>query len=244
MNIVNKKIPFSVSLVVPVFNCKKTVVSQLNICNKILKTICKNYEIVVSDDCSTDGTAKLLKVAFKDNRNFRLIFQKKNLGIGKNFKFLYISANKEYVMTFPADGDYEPYDIKKMLMFCAAKKGDLIIGKRIKKGGYTIYRKIVSRLFRLLPLLFFGIDTIDAGSIKLINRKIFAHPIVSESVFVEAEIIITARRKGYRVLSCPIFYGKPEKLSGVAGKFSLATDAFWDLIKFRLYGSGIETSQP
>jgi len=229
----NKKIPFSVSLVVPLYNCKKIAISQLDICNKILKTICGDYEIIVSDDCSTNGISELLKAKFKNNEKFRLVFQKKNLGIAGNFKYLYKSAKKDFVMTFSADGDYNPYDIQKMLMFCSKKNADIIIGKRIKKGGYTFYRKFISTFFRLLPLVFFGVDTIDAGSIKLIRKEILSH-LISESVFVEAEIIITAKRKGYRVLSCPIFYGKPEKVSGAAGKFSLALGAFVDLIKFRL----------
>jgi len=230
----NKKIPFSVSLVVPLYNCKKIAISQLNICNKILKTICEDYEIIVSDDCSTNGISGLLKEEFKNNVKFRLVFQKKNLGIAGNFQYLYKSAKKDFVMTFSADGDYNPHDIRKILMFCDRKKADLVIGRRVKKGGYTFYRKLISILFRLLPLLFFGVDTIDAGSIKLINRNILPSTIISESVFMEAEIIITAKIKGYKVFSYPVSYKKQEKISGAAGKFYLALDAFIDLIKFRL----------
>lgn len=232
----NEKLPFSVSLVVPSYNCEKIIVSQLNICNEILQTICSDYEIIVSDDCSTDRTQKVLKKTFGKNKKIRLNFQKKNLGIGRNFKFLYKSGTKEFVMLFAADGDYDPQDIRKMLLCCANAKADFVIGKRIKKGGYTFYRKVVSILFRLLPMVFFGVDTIDAGSIKVIRNDILSYPIISESVFMEAEIIIRAKRKGYKILSCPVSYGKPEKISGAAGKFSLATDAFWDLLKFWFSG--------
>jgi glycosyltransferase involved in cell wall biosynthesis len=229
----NKKLPFSVSLVVPVYNCKKKAIEQLNICNKILKNICGDYEIIVSDDCSTNGIAGLLEEKFKNNKAFRLIFQEKNLGIAGNFQYLYKSAKKDFVMTFSADGDYNPHDIQKILMFGNRKKADLVIGKRIKKGGYTFYRKFISTFFRLLPLVFFGVDTVDAGSIKLIKRDILPSTIISESVFMEAEIIITAKRKGYKIFSYPVFYKKPERVAGGAGKFSLAFDGFSDLLRLR-----------
>jgi glycosyltransferase involved in cell wall biosynthesis len=230
-----KKFTASISLIIPTYNNEETIVGQLRSCEKILESMYNDYEIIISDDLSKDKTVKLLKKSFYGNENFRLIFQKKNLGIGKNIKYLYKSAKKDYVILYSADGEWNPNDIKEMLLVRETQKADLVIGKRIKKEGYNFRRNIVSLFFRLLTLLFFYVDTVDAGSIKLVKREILSEPLLSESIFLEAEIIIKAKQNGYRVISLPVRYKKPEEMSGSAGKFSVIFHAFADLIKFRVF---------
>ena len=56
-----------------------------------------------------------------------------------------------------------------------------------------------SGTFNLLPLILFGVRTYDAGSIKLFRADVLAIPLISRSPFREAERIIRANRRGYRV---------------------------------------------
>lgn len=230
----HKKWP-SVSLVVPVYNNEKSIVSQLKHCNKLLGANASVYEIVIADDRSADQTAELLQKHFSTHKRFRIYNNKNNLGIAKNIFSLYKKARYEYVVFYSADGDWSPKDIKKLLDKAVRTGAAIVIGKRNKKRGYSFYRKIISYSYNLLPLILFGVNTIDAGSIKAIRRDIIkTTPLKAKSVFMDAEIIIRAKKRGYLITSCPVSYKKPRGTAGTAGNPSLILHSLADLLRLRM----------
>ena len=133
-NKVRKKAKLNIptSIVVPVYNGELTVIKQLKLCEKILNSFSKKYEIIIADDNSKDNTPSLLKKNFINNENFKSIFNKSNIGIARNIKKLYSMAKHEYICLYSADGDWNPYDIKKLVIHSYKNKSDIVIGKRIK----------------------------------------------------------------------------------------------------------------
>src|SRR5258706_528423 len=118
------------SLVIPLFNNEKTLVSQLMKCETIMKNMCKDYEIIVCDDKSTDSSSSLLKKYFSKNPKFKLLFHQKNQGIAKTIKSLYKKAKFTYIVLFSVDGDWNPKDIKRLLLYAEKNNADIVIGKR------------------------------------------------------------------------------------------------------------------
>jgi glycosyltransferase AglD len=224
----------NLSLVIPTYNDEKTIIKQVKVCEEIVKKLTASYEIIIADDKSTDNTPKLLKKYFSRKKNFKIITNKSNLGITKNVRQLYMSAKKDFVLFYSADGDWNPKDVGNLIKTQAKNNSDIVIGKRKKKIGYTSYRKLISTMHRLLPLVFFGVDTIDPGGIKLIRKKYVQVPLVSNSQLFEAEIIIRAKKKGARIDSYPVVYEKPYSGAGYGGAFKSATESFIDLLKLRL----------
>lgn len=221
------------SLIVPLYNNEQTIIQELIECQKILKKICQKYEIIVCDDKSTDSSAIILKKTFSKDKNFKLLFNIKNLGIAGNIRKLYKAAKYEYVVLFSADGEWNPKDIERMLRYIKSSNADIVIGKRSKEV-YSMYRKIISFFYNFLPIIFFNVHTEDAGSIKVIKKEVLDEtPVISTSVFSEAEIIIRAKKNGKIILSIPIsFKSKIGKKSG--GKISLAMKSLIDLFYLRL----------
>jgi hypothetical protein len=107
---------------------------------------------------------------------------------------------------------------------------DIIIAQRTDKH-YKVGRLIVSWLFNALPVVFFSTPTYDAGSVKLVRREVYDIPLISSGVFNEAERIIRARRRGFRVGVKPIehFPRRTGKASGA--KPRLVAQAMLDLVK-------------
>lgn len=223
----------TVSLVIPVYNNEKTLISQLKACEDVLKKNTDKFEIITSDDKSTDGSAKLLIENFGNNKNFLLVFNKNNLGIAKNIKKLYSLARHKYICLYSADGDWDPNDIKKLITHAHKNKLAIIIGKR-NKETYSSYRKIVSYFYNLLPRLIFGIDAIDAGSIKAFERSLYKSlPNFSSSVFFETEFIIRAIKRGKKIGYVPISFKKQKINKGFGGKISYVLSSLKDLIILR-----------
>jgi len=230
----NARFNIPVSLVVPVYSGELVVINQLKLCEKILSTFTKKYEILVADDNSMDNTSNLLKKNFIDKKNFKLIFNRTNIGIARNIKKLYSLAKYEYICLYSADGDWNPYDIKKLVIHSYKNNSDIVIGKRNKRV-YSPYRRVISFYYNFLPKLLFHVDTIDAGSIKVIRRELIYYiPTISKSVFFEAELIIKAKNKGYVISSIPIKFKRNRGKKRKGGKIKLVITSLIDLINLRL----------
>ncbi len=225
-----------ISLVIPLFNNEQTLVSQVTACLRILDNLAQKYEVLVCDDTSTDFSATLLKKHFARRSRVRLLFHGTNQGIAKTIYELYSKATKDYVLLYSVDGDWDPRDIGRLLTKLALTHADIVLGQR-DKSVYSFYRSVISHGYNTLTRLLFGVDTVDAGSIKLFKRSLFSRsPIASRSMFFEAEMIIRAVRSGANMAVVPVrFYKKP----GDGGRGALlpsVIESLRDAIRLRLTG--------
>lgn len=226
----------NVSLIIPLFNNAGTLSRQLVKCQTILSECCRKYEIIVCDDASNDTSRKLLQKYFKNRKEYRLIFHKKNMGISKTIRELYIKAKYEYILNYSVDGDWDPNDIKKLILIAHRERSDIVIGVRRTKV-YSPWRRCISYWYNFLPVLLFGVHTHDAGSIKIIRKQIFQRlRLQSSSVFFEAEIIIRAVKLGYRIQTCSIHHKRTKGDLGAGGTVSLVLRSFYDLLRLRIVG--------
>jgi len=223
----------SISLIIPTYNDEDTIIQQITACEKILKQYCPNFEIIIADDFSHDKTRKLIMKYFKKRKEYKIVLNKKNLGITENVRQLYFLAKKNFILFYSADGDWNPQDIKHLIQTLLRDNADIVIGKRKKKIGYTFYRHIISFFHKLLPLILFGVNTIDPGGIKIVKRKLAQIPLVSTSQFFEAEIIIRAKKTGCKISSYPVIYKKIHYGSGYGGGFYSAMLSLRDVLRLR-----------
>ena len=101
-----------VSIGMPVFNDKKYLKIALD---SILSQSYKNFELIISDDCSTDGSDEICKIFQQADRRIRYIRQKQNIGISKNMEFLLKEADGKYFM-WAGDDDVLDKDFIKSLI--------------------------------------------------------------------------------------------------------------------------------
>jgi glycosyltransferase involved in cell wall biosynthesis len=222
----------TVSVVVIARNEEHTIGDVIRETCALLPKISSRYEIVVNDDASADRTGEILEALKKHNNHIRVYHRKKPIGIAMGLEFLYTCARLDYVFILPGDGQYTVRDLPPMLDK-AVNGADIVVGKRIRKQ-YAADRMTVSYLFNALSWVLFGVDTIDAGSVKVYNRKIFnTFKLLSRGVYNEAERIVRATYAGHRVSSAPAHhYGRSGgKASGA--KPALIIEAVTDM--FRLW---------
>ncbi len=178
------------------------------------------HELVLVDDASTDTSPAILaefQARYPDT--VRVLRNATNAGIIATCDRLYASARGKLVFVNSSDGQWKCAEVLPML--AQSDQHDLVVGRRTHKR-YGTWRRIVSATFNVLPRLLFGVDTHDAGSIKLFRREILDIPLLSRSPFREAERIIRAQRLGYRIGSVDV-----EHLDRRGGQ---ASGARWRLI--------------
>lgn len=101
-----------VSIGMPVFNDKKFLVKSIE---SLLNQSYKNFELIISDDCSTDESTAICEGYAKSDNRIKLFRQSKNLGISRNMEFLLAHATGEYFMWAADDDIWHPDYIKTLL---------------------------------------------------------------------------------------------------------------------------------
>ena len=99
-----------VDILLAAYNGEKYLEEQIK---SILAQTYEDFQLIISDDCSTDNTVKIIK-KIKDKR-LKLFNQKKNLGFNKNFEFLCSKATSEFVMIADQDDVWMKDKVAKML---------------------------------------------------------------------------------------------------------------------------------
>ena len=85
---------FLISICIPVYNGKQYIDKCIDSC---LAQTYQNFELIICDDCSTDGTVDYIKSKFNGNEKIKLFQNSKNLGLVGNWNETLSHANGEYI---------------------------------------------------------------------------------------------------------------------------------------------------
>jgi glycosyltransferase involved in cell wall biosynthesis len=217
-----------VTFCLPAYNEEETIAQAVYEAEETLQRARVPGDILVVDDHSIDRTWEVLQRVQQDLPYVQLRRHNANQGIAATFNELYQWANRELVFLNSADGQYKMSVLLDMLPLM--DRYDLLVARR-KVKHYSLRRLLISWVYNVLPVLLFGIHTYDAGSIKLVRREIYDIPVISSGVFVEAERVIRASRRGYRIgfINVDFFPRKAGKASGA--RLALVVQSLVDLGK-------------
>lgn len=166
-------------------------------------------EVVVADDGSTDGTAKIARAAGA------LVFRHpKNMGKGRAVKTLLRYAEStacDVFVLLDGDGQHSPANIPDLVEPILSDDADLVIGsrylKRSSRKQTPSYRRVGQRALDLLTSLSLDTDLTDtqSGFRALSAESIDELQLESDGYQVESEMINVASRRGLQITEIPVF---------------------------------------
>ena len=112
-----------IDILLATYNGEKYLEAQLD---SILNQTYSNFRLLISDDCSSDNTQKILKEYEKKDNRIQLFFQEKNLGVMKNFEFLLENVKNDYYMFSDQDDIWKKEKIEKSLKKLLETNSDLV----------------------------------------------------------------------------------------------------------------------
>lgn len=219
----------SVSVCFPAYNEENTVGVVLENAYGLLKSWSIEFEMIVCDDASKDNTGLIIDRFSQGRPEVRIIHHKVNKGIRDTFEELNREAKKDYVFLNSTDGQWQTEILINMLPL--TNMWDVIIASR-KKKPYGVNRLFISGVFNMIPRIFFGVNTFDAGAVKLIKKEIIDRfPLISVSPFSEAERLIKARKAGYTISEYPVEVEWRKTGKSTAIRWSVLRNTLPDVVK-------------
>ena len=213
------------SVIIPVFNEKKSI--QI-VVNKILN-LNLSYEIIIIDDCSTDGSREIIKESFNSNPKVKCIFHEKNLGKGAALQSGIKNASGDFILFQDADLEYDPNEYPKLIEPFKNTDADIVYGSRFLGGKYVrihfFWHYLANKLLTLLTNIVTNLNLSDMETgFKIFKSEAIKTIVLKENSFgIEPEITIKLAKKKL------VFYEVPISYSGRSyeeGKKITLKDAF------------------
>ncbi len=168
--------PFVLSVVIPTFNERDNVIP---ICEALAKTLSDiDFEIVIVDDDSTDGTRDQVALLARKNPRIRLIHRIGRRGLSSAVTEGMLSTTTPYLAVIDADLQHDERILPEMLALVRTGGADLVVGSRYVEGGgignWDSKRATVSAVATRLAKLIVKADLSDPVSgFFVISRPAF-----------------------------------------------------------------------
>jgi len=220
------------SVVMPVFNEIRTIDE---IIGRVL-AVPLRVELVVVDDCSTDGTREHL-VELQKEHGFTLLLQERNQGKGAALRRGFAAVRGDVVAVQDADLEYSPEEFPELIEFIVDGRADVVYGSRFL-GRHRVFlftHYLGNRVLTMLTNILYNTMLTDMETCyKVMRREVLDGLNLESNGFgIEPEITAKIFRRGYRVYEIPITYDGRGYDEGKKIGWKDGVVALWVLLKYR-----------
>jgi glycosyltransferase involved in cell wall biosynthesis len=225
------------SVVMPVFNEAATI-------GEIVPRVLRRpevQELLIVDDCSTDGTRELLRELADGDPRIHVLQHAVNQGKGAALRTGFAQAQAPFVLIQDADLEYDPDDYPKLLRPLLLNKADVVYGSRFRSGEACrvlyFWHYAGNKFLTLLSNMLTNLNLTDMETCyKAFRRDVIAGLTIREQRFgFEPEITARLARRGARFYEVAIgydgrTYGEGKKIGWRDG-----IRALWCIFKYNLF---------
>ena len=226
------------SVVIPVYNEVETVRTIIETVREVPLPGGLEKEIVVVDDCSTDGTKEVLADLERDG-SIRVAFHERNRGKGAALRTGIATTRGDIVLIQDADLEYDPREYPKLIEPILAGRADVVYGSRFSGGESKrvlfYWHYVGNRFLTTLSNMFTNINLTDMETCyKVFRGEIIRGIRIEEDRFgFEPEVTSKVARLGCRIYEVGISYHGRTYADGKKINWKDGVRALWCIVKYR-----------
>ena len=222
-----------ITILIPVYNEKK---SLLDILSKVESVeFGMNKEIILIDDCSTDGTKDLYP-----NINHKVLYHNINMGKGAALRDGIKEATGDIIIIQDADLEYNPEDYLPLVELIKNDKADVVYGSRFKnnqnKGNFLLLSFWANKTLTFLTQILYKTKLTDMETCyKAFKSEIIKNITIESNRFdFEPEITAKILKQNVRFAEVPISYNARNVSDGKKINWKDGLQAIFTLIKYKV----------
>lgn len=225
------------SVVIPVYNERTTI-------EEIVRRVQKvdlEKEIIIVDDCSTDGTKEILREIEKQYSGAVIIlYHSQNKGKGAALRTGFGAVTGDIVVVQDADLEYNPQEYQKLLKPILDGRADVVFGSRFlgseEHRVLFFWHYVGNKMLTLLANVFANLNLTDMETCyKMFRTDVLKKIRIEEDRFgFEPEITAKVAQLGCRVYEVGISYSGRDYTQGKKIGWHDGVHALWCILKYNL----------
>ena len=222
-----------------IIRCYNELNSIEQVVRSVIDVVGDDGEIIIVDDCSTDGTRELLEKNIED-KLARVFYQSTNQGKGAALRTGFAAATKDIVIVQDADFEYDPRDYPIMIESILNNQADVVYGSRFigNRPHRVLYfwHRMGNGLLTLMSNMFTNLNLTDMETgYKAFRREVIQSIEIEENRFgFEPEITAKIARGKYRIYEVGIGYFGRTYVEGKKIGWKDGMWAIWCILKYNL----------
>ena len=194
----NLQSAIAVSVLVPAKDEAENLPLFMEQCEETFRARPEKYEVIVINDGSTDESAKVLESLAAKYSFLRVVTHRSQRGIADALRSGFLAARSDILVFFPADLQFKPEDIPRLVAPILAGESDMVTG--YKQGAYE--KAFVSGIYNKLSRTLFHVPVRDLNNVKAYRREIMEDQPARPDW--HRYMIVLAAAHGYTVTEIPV----------------------------------------
>jgi glycosyltransferase involved in cell wall biosynthesis len=226
-----------ITIIIPCYNEVKTIEI---IVNKILKLNKYEFEIIIVDDYSTDGTREILKDKLS-NKVSLIIYNEKNYGKGYCIKKGIERSNGNIILIQDADLEYDPQDYPKLINPIINNYADVVYGSRFVGGDEKrvlfFWHTVANKILTLTSNIFSNLNLTDMEcGYKVFRSEVLKKITLNQNRFgFEPEITAKISKMNIRIFEVGVSYFGRTYSEGKKITYKDAFNALYCIIRYNIF---------
>jgi len=228
---------FKLSIVIPVYNEKQWIRELI----RRVQAVPLPKEVVLVDDCSTDGTREILRTLESDE--LRIYYQEVNQGKGAALRQGFKHATGDVILVQDADLEYDPAEYPRLIQPIVENRADVVYGSRFTGDCHRVlyyWHSVGNKALTMMSNIFTNLNLTDMETCyKVFRREVLADIQLKSNRFgFEPEItakIAKRRNPPWRIYEVPISYSGRTYEEGKKIGLKDAFQAFFCILRYWLF---------
>jgi len=221
----------SISLIFPMYNERKYLPRAVDAAKSVLEALTSDYEIIIVDDASTDGSGQLADNLSNADNKIKVVHHNQNRKLGGALKTGFSCATKDVIIYTDIDLPFDLSRLKEIMPLISVS--DVVIGYRRGKRESAV-RVFYSWVYNNLINFIFRLNVKDVNfALKIFKRELLNNmQLKSEGSFINAEFLAKAKKLGFSIKEVNIEYNPRTYGVSRLSTPSVIAKILYEMIKF------------